>query len=370
MNREMHALILSPDPARQGGVRDFVETFKTRLSSDVRAEGFVVGRGTGGLSSLLGAATDAARLFARLSSKPDVVHLNPSLNKAIVREALAMLALRLRGVRNVLVFIHGWDLEWEKRIDRSPVWRWLLRQAYGEAACIVVLAGRFRDKLVAWGFGSRRVRLMSTFFEGAQFDGLARRRDDDAVQLLFLSRFVRTKGGFEVIEAFARLAGDFPDLRLVCAGDGPDAAGMKALAQRLGVADRVAFPGFVSGEAKARLLLDSDVFAFPTYYGEGCPVSLLEAMAAGMAVLTAEAGGIPEVFRDDENGVLLKQVSADSVAAGLRQLLADPAARCAIGQHNRAQAWARFEAGPVSAQLLGLYREVVTAAGDHAAPSA
>jgi glycosyltransferase involved in cell wall biosynthesis len=361
MNTAIRALILSPDPARQGGVRDFVETFKSRLGPDVEAERFVVGRGTGGLSSLLGAVVDAVRLFARLATQPDVVHLNPSLNKAIVREALAMLALRLRGARNVLVFIHGWDLGWEKRIDDSRFWRWLLRTAYGRSACIVVLAGRFRDRLVGWGFDPRRIRVMSTFFEGGQFDGLSRTRDDEQVQLLFLSRFVRAKGGYEVIEAFARLAGDYPGLRLICAGDGPDAEGMKALAQRLGVADRVDFPGFVSGEAKARLLLDSDVFAFPTYYGEGCPVSLLEAMAAGMAVLTAEAGGIPEVFRDGENGVLLRQVSADTVEQGLRRLLADPTARRAVGERNRQQAWARFEAGPVSAQLVGLYREVVAA---------
>lgn len=366
MGREMRALILSPDPGRQGGVRDFVEIFKSRLASPIRAEGFIVGRG-GGPGGLVGAFADAARLFVRLASKPDVVHLNPSLNKAIVREALAMLSLRLRGIRNILVFIHGWDLEWERRIDRSPVWRWLLRRSYGQAARIVVLAGRFRGKLLEWGFDRRQVGVMTTFFEGAQFDGLVRDRHDDAVQLLFLSRFVRAKGGYEVIEAFARLLRDYPRLRLVCAGDGPDAGRMKALTHELGIAERVVFPGFVSGEAKARLLLDSDVFAFPTSHGEGCPVCLLEAMASGMAVLTAAAGGIPEVFRDGENGVLLQHVTAATVEAGLRRLLVNPRARQAIGEHNRQLAWARFEAGTVSAQLVGLYQEVA-AAGNPTAP--
>ena len=95
-----------------------------------------------------------------------------------------------------------------------------------------------------------------------------------------------------------------------------------------------------------------------------------EVQAAGMAVLTAEAGGIPEVFRDGENGVLLRQVSADTVEQGLRRLLADPAARRAIGERNRQQAWARFEAGPVSAQLVSLYREVAASAAGGSGPSA
>lgn len=364
MDSEFRALILSPDPGRQGGVRDFVEGFKSRLRPPVRAEGFRVGR-HGRIGGVVGAFADAVRLFSQLASRPDVVHLNPSLNKAIVREALAMLALRLRGMRSVLVFIHGWDMQWEKRIDESFVWRWLLRRAYGRAPRIVVLAERFREKLLKWGFARGQVAVMTTFFDGAQFDGLVRDRRDEAVQLLFLSRFVRAKGGYEVIEAFARVASDYPELRLVCAGDGPDAGGMKALAQQLGVAERVEFPGFVSGEAKARLLLDSDVFVLPTSYGEGCPVSLLEAMASGMAVVTAAAGGIPEVFRDGENGILLQRVSADAVEAGLRCLLEDPRARQTIGEHNRQQAWARFEAATVSAQVVGLYREVAAAAGGH-----
>lgn len=357
----MRVLILSPDPSRQGGVRDFVETFKRHLGSAVEAESFIVGRGAGVFSGVAGMFLDALRLLFSGAAKKDVVHLNPSLNRAIVREALAMLALRLIGARHVLVFIHGWDLTWEKRIDGSAFWQWVFRRVYGRAACIVVLAERFKNKLVDWGIEAARIRVMSTFFEGAQFDGLQRFRDDDReVQLLFLSRFVRAKGGYEVIEAFSRLLPKYPGLRLICAGDGPDAAGMKALVAALGIVDKVSFPGFVRGNAKAQLLLDSDVFAFPTYYGEGCPVSLLEAMAAGLPVLTADAGGIPDIFEDGQNGVLLRQVNVDTVESGLLRLLGDETMRRAIGLHNRAEAWIRYESEPVSQQLIGFYRDIAS----------
>jgi glycosyltransferase involved in cell wall biosynthesis len=175
--------------------------------------------------------------------------------------------------------------------------------------------------------------------------------------LLFLSRIEKTKGVFELIEAYARLCRRYPGLRLVMAGEGPARPGLQQRAAQLGL-DGVSFPGYIRNAAKAQALVDADLFVLPTYYGEGCPVALLEAMGAGLPCVTNAVGGIPDVFNDGTNGVLLNEVTVDSIADALEELLSDPDRRQEIAKHNRVEAWSRYEARVVIPRIESRLREV------------
>ncbi len=353
-------LMLSPHPYQPGGVADYVEMLKENIPPEVRIDSFFIGRRGQSLFwrllSPLIPLYDALRLLLRLlTQRYDVVHLNPSFNKALLRDSLFMLILRVFGMSRVMVFMHGWNDAWAARVLTGRVSRVLFRWVWGGAGRILLLASRFKQALVDAGLDAGRIEVVSTMFDAGQFAGVESLRGKQATQLLFLSRFVRDKGGYELLEGFAHVAPAYPDTRLICAGDGPEAAGMRAWVEQHGLNGRVQFPGFVRGREKAQLLANADIFAFPTYYGEGCPVSLLEAMAAGCAVITGDAGGIPDIFEDGLNGVMLCRPTGDKVAAALRELLSD-AERCrAIGAHNREVAGKRFEAGQVSAEVAAVY---------------
>lgn len=356
----MKALILSPHPSRHGGVADYVGMLKANLPTNIAVTDFYIGarplaKPFNALAILL-PVYDAVRLFFHLIfNRYDVIHINPSFNKAIVRDSLFMLVLRLFGPSRVLVFIHGWNDAWARRVLSHSIWRGLFWGIWGGAGQVLLLASRFKTALVEAGLAADRIEVVSTMFDGRQFDGVTPATDRPGLSLLFLSRFVREKGCYETLEGFARIKDAFPQARLVCAGDGPELAGMRAWVAARGLDGRVAFPGFVRGSDKARLLLETDVFVFPTYYGEGCPVSLLEAMAAGCAIVTGDAGGIPDIFTDGKNGVLLTRPTAESVADGVRRLLADDRERKAVGDRNRQIAWARFEAKQAAGQIAQVY---------------
>jgi glycosyltransferase involved in cell wall biosynthesis len=353
-------LMLSPDPYQPGGVADYVGMLKANLPPDIQVESLFTGRrGQTIFWRLLSPFLtffDALRLLLRLLYRRyDVVHLNPSFNKALLRDSLFMLVLRVFGLSRVLVFIHGWNDEWSNRVLSGGLSRALFRWVWGGAGRILLLASRFKQSLVDAGFDGGRIQVVSTMFDAGQFEGVVSRRGEGPVRVLFLSRFVREKGGYELLEGFAQVAVAYPETQLTCAGDGPEAAGMRAWVERQGLGGRVRFPGFVRGRDKAQLLADADIFAFPTYYGEGCPVSLLEAMAAGCAVISGDAGGIPDVFVDGVNGLMLSRPTGDKVGAALRELLANLSRCRAIGAHNREVAGKRFEAGRVSADVAAFY---------------
>ncbi|MFO1217406.1 MAG: glycosyltransferase family 4 protein [Burkholderiaceae bacterium] len=354
--------MLSPSPKLTGGVIDFVEMVRANFSSHVFCTTQV-----GNDGSKLPLAVRLARdgwSFVRsiLRMHPEVVHLNPSLDRSIVREGFYLLLARIVYRGPIVVFVHGWEEVWAARISGSPLPRSLFRAVFRRADRIYVLATSFRDQLVALGIDQTRVRVTSTMVDMNQFRGLVRSRpvDDGSLRLLFMSRLVPRKGAIETVRAFALLADAFPSLRLCCAGDGPERSSLQHWVSERGLADRVSFPGFVRGQAKAQLMLDSDVFVFPTSYGEGCPVTLLEAMAAGLPVVTAEAGGIPDVAQDGVHGrVLAKQPGAQAVADAIGQLLADPAALRRVGQANAIEAARRFDSVHWCRALEGDYAQLL-----------
>lgn len=357
----MKSMILYRDPKWFGGVVSFVELLRANFNGAWQTEQYQIGLrfdSQSRFSTLLPPLRDALGLFRALGrSRPDVVHVNPSLNLAsVLRDGLFMLVLRGFGKRSVFVFWHGWEQGVANRIRGNWFLRNLFKAVFGGAGHSVVLASRFRDELVAMGFPSARVSVESTMFDGALFNGVTRRAND-GITLLFLSRMEPTKGVFQLVDAFARVKNKYPTARLILAGDGPARKALESHVMESGVSD-VLFPGYLRGADKAQTLLDADIFVFPTYYGEGCPVSLLEAMAAGLPCITNSVGGIPDIFQNGVNGVLLDGVSVDAVTYALERLLGDPAQRALIAEHNRKEAWEKYEASVVTQRIELLYQEV------------
>jgi len=136
-----------------------------------------------------------------------------------------------------------------------------------------------------------------------------------------------------LLRAFALAAPDGPT-GLVVAGDGPERPALEALAQELGIADRVRFAGHVADPA--RLLRQLDVFAMSSDT-EQMPLSLLEAMAAGLPVAATDVGDTCSVLAD-ANAPYVTALDDAALAAGLRALLAQAGLRRALGAANRAKA--------------------------------
>ena len=173
--------------------------------------------------------------------------------------------------------------------------------------------------------------------------------------VLFLSRLNFKKGLDLLIPAFARVAAREPDLHLVVAGpdDGMgDAARDWAAAN--GIADRVSFPGLLSGEAKLEAFRDSACFALPSY-SENFGIAVIEAMACGLPVLISDKVNIwREIVAADAGRVATTDIAA--VAEGLGTLLADPEAAAAMGARARRFVAAHYDWDEIAVRLEAVYR--------------
>jgi glycosyltransferase involved in cell wall biosynthesis len=362
----LDALVIARDKAHQGGVVNFVELLIANFSSNVRATRFVIGRSPDDrsyISILITPLRDAIRLIRTVQQRRyDIIHINPSLNfNALVRDGLFIMALRATGAQNIVVFIHGWDESFLDKINKYPLARAGLRRLLRCAGSILVLARRFKNELCELGLDHGKIAVLTTMFDRKLFEGIQRCRRDSRPRLLFLSRLIKEKGIYELLAALTLLIDRGLEVELVIAGDGAEEKAVREWIRGHDLNDHVTMAGYLRGREKAKTLVDADIFVFPSYYEEGCPISLLEAMAAGLAIITTPIGGIPDFFIDGLNGILLKSLSAECIADAIEALIRDKDVQARIRAQNRQQSWERYEATRVTRIIEETYERVRSA---------
>ena len=172
----------------------------------------------------------------------------------------------------------------------------------------------------------------------------------------------------ELIRAMAILRAARPDVRLVIAGrKGEDYPHLARLAEEVGVADAIEFPGVISVADKVSLMQRCRLYLQPTHF-EGFGLSILEAMSCGAAVVTNAAGAVPEVGGDAV--CYADTPTPESIAAATLALLDEPARIAALQARARARAVERFDIGRRKRELGALIQELLPAAAEfRAAPA-
>ena len=175
-----------------------------------------------------------------------------------------------------------------------------------------------------------------------------------------LGRIADWKGQDVLIRALAEPALADIGARAVIAGDaypGEQAPDIAELARTLGVQDRVEMVGFTPNPE--RVLASADAVAVPSTRPDPLPNSALEALAAGKPVVAAAHGGLTEIVKQDETGLLVEPGNAAQLAQALRRLADDPQLRAGMGEAAAADARERFTVDRMLDQVEALYRSVL-----------
>jgi len=152
---------------------------------------------------------------------------------------------------------------------------------------------------------------------------------------------MRYKGIDTVIEALPSLVSEFQKLRYIVVGEGPDRPRLENLADSLGLGNHVRFTGAVNEPELKEIYRQGSAFVLPSG-GEGFGIVYLEAMAYGLPVIAARAGGAPEVVLDGQTGLLVPYGDPEGVAMAIRQILSDPALARRLGEAGRRRVKEKF----------------------------
>ncbi len=239
-----------------------------------------------------------------------------------------------------------------------------------DADAFVAMSRRIREELLAAGVPVEKVALIPHGVDTARFhpaSGDERRAararlglPADACVIAFTGRLLRGKGLEDLLAAFAKVAGDVPSAHLLIVGSGAGQAlsvedDLRATVLRAGLSARVTFTGRLDDVSDA--LRAADVFAFPSIY-EALGLSLIESAATGLPAVGARTGGIVDVIEDGASGWLVSPGDALELAARLRALVGDPAARARFGGRAREIAVDRFDEARALVRYRALLGEV------------
>ncbi|MBI4355953.1 MAG: glycosyltransferase [Candidatus Omnitrophica bacterium] len=192
-------------------------------------------------------------------------------------------------------------------------------------------------------------------------DGAIRRRlglQSENPLVGIVGRLAPVKDHETFLQAVARIAATLPSARFLVVGDGPRQAALQALAQTLGLADRLWF--WPSQSRVADILAALDVVVVSSRY-EGCSNVILEAMAMGKPVVATAVGGNPELVLAGATGELVPPQDPSSLADRVVQLLSHPQRARAMGAAARQRITARFGLDQMVAQMTAWYDTVVAA---------
>ncbi|MGA3172353.1 MAG: glycosyltransferase [Chthoniobacteraceae bacterium] len=262
----------------------------------------------------------------------------------------------------VVVSFHGADagVDPSKRTQVRP-----MRHLFQNATLLLPRSQAIADSLVSLGCPVEKIRLHRTGIPLDRFPFSQRYLPGDGQWRLFQAcRLIPKKGVETTLHTFAIFSKRFPGSKLTIAGEGPLASSLQSLADELGIAPRVSFPGFVSQAKLHDLLYQSHLFLHPSVTGpdldrEGVPNAILEAMATGLPVAATLHGGIPEAVHNGETGLLAPENSPDELASAILALAANPALYESMSAAASRSVSADWEINAQTRLLESLYDEAL-----------
>jgi len=302
-----------------------------------------------------------------------LVHVMVATRASFWRKSLVCLLARLAR-RPFLLHVHGSEFMQFYDKECSAAAKWIIGRIFSWAALVVALSEEWRTNLLKI-CPSMKIEVLpngvalpeighSPAQPGGRHPVAGARHSPSPHEhppakpvaprtVLTLGRLGQRKGTYDLVRAFALIAPRLPDAQLVCGGDG-DIEQVRALAQELGVGDRVICPGWLGAEGKRAHLAEAAVFILPST-AEGMPMAVLEAMSWKLAVIATPVGGVPQVIQHDRNGILVQPGDIEAIAAALLRLLEDAALRERLGSAARATIETRFSIAITVERLSAIY---------------
>ena len=348
-------IILIPRLNNTGGVANYYSVLKKYLDENF----LYVYRGKSSKNKLFRLITDFARFYREIKIEriAQVVIISSSLGYGgFIRDGIY--SLFAPGKTKKVIFIRGWNPDFEKKINNSFLLKHWLQKTFLIADHIIVLSSIFKKKLQDWGYKGPISIETTVVDEKLLANFTLNQKRFKKNDILFLSRIEKAKGIFEAVDAVNILLEQKRDIHLSIAGDGSAFEELKTHITNLNT-DRISLKGYVNGDKKTDCFTSASLFLFPSTHGEGMPNSVLEAMAFGLPVVTTRVGGILDFFEEGKMGLFLDNTDPQHIADKIQYLLDRPNLMNAMSRYNYEYAKEHFYASKVAARLEKIINDVV-----------
>ena len=211
----------------------------------------------------------------------------------------------------------------------------LYRAIHRNARMVHAVSGSLRDRALLFGVPPERIKVIPNGIDYVRYTDSHILRIP--LRIVVLARLEKVKGVQYAIEAMEGIIARFPEAELIIAGNGSLRGALESLAREKTLQKKIVFKGALMPEEVPAFLMTGTVFVCPSL-AEGFGIVILEAMAAGCAVVAADTGGIPDIVNDGVDGLLVPVADAHALAAAVIRVLNDSTLRATLARAGMVRA--------------------------------
>jgi colanic acid/amylovoran biosynthesis glycosyltransferase len=283
-----------------------------------------------------------------------------------------MLPLAQKADVPLVTTFYGYDLSYLPK--QEPEWKEKYQRLFSEGSAFLLEGSHMRDQLVKLGCPPEKAHVQHLGVDVDRWEFQSRTKSDgEPLRILFVGRFTEKKGLRYGIDGFARAIDAGVDAHLTVIGDA-DGSGRSQQEKEYvlrhmeasGLDDRIDLRGFVPHDELIRAYYDHHVLLAPSVEASdgdtegGAPVTLIEAQATGLPVVSTAHCDIPEVVVDGETGLLAPEHDADALAEHLATLSSNPSLLSRFGEAGREHVSAEYNAAVQGERLADRYDDILS----------
>lgn len=292
-------LMLGPSLNAPGGMTAVVQTYRDAGFFDRRGVTYIATYKGPGIRQIWVFAGALWQLVARLGGgKVTLLHVHSASRGSFWRKSIVCAVGRFFRVPYIF-HVHSGEFVQFYSMGCGDLAKSWLRKTLRDAVVVVALTEQWRKAFEQIEPAARVEVITNPVSVPLRLPA----KPHGPRTVLFLGRLTAKKGAFDLVQSIPGVLEHDADVRFILAGDGEIQA-IRALAEQLGIADRVLTPGWIEGAAKDEALAQSFLLVLPSYF-EGLPMCVLEAMACGVPVIATRVGGIPDVIDHGRTGLLI-----------------------------------------------------------------
>lgn len=286
----------------------------------------------------------------------EIIHAHSTIPTGLI----GVIVAKIIG-KSVFITAHGMDIN---NFENHPLFKRLLAFSLNNCSKTIAVSGDLAKKMISLGISKNKIMISRNAVDTDRFKpfknealrNIHKIKDND-ILLLFVGYLDTFKGIFELINAFYDVNKRNKNSMLMIIGEGPKYDELKKKVFELDLEKSVIFTGKVSPVNVHEYYQSADIFVLPSYT-EGIPISILEAMACGLPIVSSDVGGIPEVVKDCENGFLVPPKDKKQLAVKLDVLIEDSNLRKKFAKNSIQIINDEFNIKNKIHELIKLYAEV------------
>ena len=282
---------------------------------------------------------------------PDIVHVNSHLFYSNFQVTKASLEQNIPTVATIhgLIAKRGKGLNLVQELYLKTIAKSLLKSA----SAIICLTKDDANRVTDIIKDGSKIRVIPNAVDTQFFKPLSK----DPATITWVGRIVEEKGLIYLLEAMAKVNKEFGDAQLLLIGEGPLTTKLRTIANKLGLSEKIVFVGSINRKEVARLLGMSSIFVFPSLK-EGMPLSVLEAMSSGNAIVASDIRGINDIITDGRDGILVQTKKPDKLARSIIEILFDDKLKNRLSENARKTAIDNHSWESIMIKLQRVYEDV------------